>query len=266
MSNIRISGLYTYPVKSCRGVSLPSARLTSYGFEHDRQWLVVDHKGRFLTQRRFPRMALISAIPDHAHRLTLNAPAMEPLNVDYNKGEVSRIRVWGFEGPAWDLGEAAAGWLSRYLEFDCRLVTAADDFNRPAGENDHPDSRILFADGYPFLLISEASLDLLNSRLATPVAMNRFRPNIVVAGCEPHAEDHWHTLRIGGIVFQAAERCARCTVPQVNQETGETGAEPGRTLAMYRQDDDGDVYFGQNLIHKTVAGALRLDDPVVILD
>ena len=263
---LHISALYHYPVKSCRGIALDSARLTPYGLERDRHWMVVDVKGRFLTQRRFPQMALIEAVPS-GDELTLRAPGMPPLAVAAAVENPLGIRIWGFEGEARDAGDVAAHWLSKFLRFDCRLAAGSPALKRSVDPDyDRFGSEVLFADGFPFLLISEASLASLNARLATSVPMNRFRPNIVVSGCEPHAEDDWRILRVGeGLVFHVVKPCSRCTVPTVDQATGERGAEPTVTLSGYRKADDSKIYFGQNLIHETKTGVLRVGDVVTVL-
>lgn len=261
----RITALYHYPLKSCRGVLLDRARVTAYGLEQDRRWMVVDAKGRFLSQRRFPRMALIKAEP-LGDSLVLNAPGMAELRVLEAPGDSLEVRIWGHTGVARDAGDAAAAWLSGYLGHPCRLVAPGSQFRRTVDPNyDRLGSELLFSDGFPFLLISEASLDNLNARLPTPIPMNRFRPNIVVGGCEPHAEDSWHILRIGDLIFHVVKPCSRCTIPTVDQNTGERGKEPTRTLATYRRAADDQIYFGQNLIHETKAGVLNVGDPVTVL-
>jgi uncharacterized protein YcbX len=175
----------------------------------------------------------------------------------------SRVVVWEDECPAVDEGMDAAQWFSEHLGHPARLVRLADDDARPlASSSAQPGDRVSFADGFPFLLISRASLDELNRRLSLPVAMERFRPNIVVAGCEPHDEDGWHRLSIGEVVFRVAKPCARCVVVTVDQATGERGREPLRTLSTYRTVD-GQVHFGQNLIHEG-RGVVRVGDPVLI--
>ena len=262
--NLAVSGLYQYPIKSCRGITLSEAALTPYGLEHDRHWMVVDHKGRFLSQRRFPRMALIRAAPGEGG-LTVEAPDMPILGVPDGGGRELPIRVWGFEGLALDAGPEAALWFSEFLGVECRLAVATPALGRRVPET-HGEAGVMFADGFPFLLIGQASLDHLNAQLDEPVSMDRFRPNIVVSGSVPHAEDTWRRIRIGEVVFRVAKPCSRCTVPLVDQSTGERGEEPTPTLARYRTDEDGEIYFGQNLVHESSEGVLRLGDPLTILE
>ncbi len=261
---LRITGLYHYPVKSCAGLALDSARITPYGLERDRHWMVVDGQGGFLTQRRFPAMALIRVGLVTAG-LELQAPGMEPLVVAaQNAQRPLDVQVWQDRVQGLDCGDAAAQWLSHYLGLPCRLAALGPELHRPVDPDyDRFDSQVAFSDGYPFLLISEASLADLNSRLETPVPMGRFRPNIVVAGCEPYAEDGWRVLRIGELRLHVVKPCSRCIIPTIDQQTGERGREPMGALLGYRRIG-GKVCFGQNLVHETKVGALRLGDRVVV--
>lgn len=258
---MHVSGLYHYPLKSGRGITAERLRLTPLGVEHDRQWMVVDAKGRFLTQRRFPRMALIVAEP-RDDGLTLSAPGM-PMLTAQTMEQILPVRVWGFEGSARDAGDVAAAWLTEYLGITCRLVGIGPEFRRPveSGRGRY----IAFADGYPLLLISQAALDALNERLPVPIDMRRFRPNIVVDGCPAHAEDGWRRIRIGELSFRVAKPCARCTIPEVDPDVGRVVDGPTAVLATYRRFSDGEIYFGQNLIHEA-EGELRLGDSVEVLE
>jgi uncharacterized protein YcbX len=173
------------------------------------------------------------------------------------------VRVWGDECRGAPVGEEADRWFGEFLEFPCRLVHKPDDDIRlvdsPCAEGG---DQVGFADGFSFLLISEASLDDLNGKLEEPVSMNRFRPNLVVRGCEPYAEDGWSRVRIGALPFRVAEPCSRCAITMVDQETGARGKEPLRTLATYRRSGEG-VLFGRNLIHGS-PGIVRIGDPVEV--
>ncbi len=260
-----VTGLYVYPVKSCRGIALEQATLDARGIVHDREWLVVDDASRFLTQREVPRLALIRpTLADDA--LHLEAPGLPPLRLPYGGGGAVRaVTIWRDTCPALDQGDAAAAWLSDFLGHRCRLVRFADDHVRhvnPAYARSERD-QVAFADGYPLLLISEASLQDLNRRLPEPLPMNRFRPNIVVRGCAPYAEDEWDTLRIGEVLAYGVKPCPRCAIPMTDQETARRGKEPLRTLATYRDSDLG-ILFGQNVIH-AAPGVLRVGDAVEVL-
>jgi hypothetical protein len=259
---IRVEKLFVYPVKSCGQVEVEVAEVSATGFELDRRWMVVGEGGRFLSQRHHPKLALVRVrILDSG--LSLEAPGMSVLDValESRSQPTSRVVVWDDDCRAVDEGGDAARWFSEHLDHPARLVRLAGDDSRPlSASSAQPGDRVSFADGYPFLLVSKASLDELNRRLSLPVTMGRFRPNIVVAGCEPHAEDDWGRVRIGEVDFRVAKPCARCVVVTVDQSTGERGHEPLRTLSTYRTVN-GQVLFGQNLIHEG-RGVVRVGDEV----
>lgn len=267
-TSITVSGLYVYPIKSCGGTVLDQADVGPRGIEHDREFMVVDAAtGLFLTQRELPRMALIR--PEIAGAvLHLRAPGMPDLAIQtVPAGEERDVIVWRDRCRAVDQGAEVAGWLSEFLRTPCRLVRMAEDYVRhvdPAYAVD-PADQVGFADGYPFLLISEESLDDLNSRLPEPLPMNRFRPNIVVAGGgAPYMEDRWRRLAIGTLTMHIVKACARCTITTTDQDTGARAREPLATLAGYRRVERG-VLFGQNVIHRG-SGTIRCGDPVSVLD
>ena len=259
-----LSGVYVYPIKSCGGISLRSADLGATGLLQDRRWMLVDEGGGFMSQRRHPKLALVSPrlAPD---RLVVSAPGMPDLEVPLEEetGERLDVEVWGDAQRGVPAGVEADRWFGRLLGFSCRLVRKPDDDVRPVDSAYARDGdQTSFADGFPLLLISEASLEDLNGRLESPVLMNRFRPNLVVRGCGPYAEDGWDEIRAGGAVFRVAEPCPRCAITTVDQESGERGKEPLRTLATYRKAD-GEVWFGRNLIH-TSLGTVRVGAPVEV--
>lgn len=186
------------------------------------------------------------------------------VNLEPEPGPSIRATVWKDECAVFDEGRDAAAWFSDYLGVAVRLVRLADENARPLGTTSaQPGDRVSFADAYPFLLISEASLDGLNRRLSLPLPMDRFRPNIVITGCDAHAEDRWRHVRIGEIDFRVAKPCARCVITTTDQQTGEVGGEPLRTLATYRLED-GKILFGQNLVH-VGRGTVGVGDSVVVL-
>lgn len=263
---MKVSTLYYYPLKSCRGTALSSGVVDRRGFKDDRMMMFVDASGTFLSQREQPRLALVTPRLD-GDTLTLQAPGMPPLAVARNKvGQRIRVSVWSYHGYAFDVGKDAATWISDYLAIPCKLVSIADDFTRLVNPkySPRPGAQVNFADAYPFLLISEGSLEDLNDRLAEPVEMNRFRPNIVVSGCAPYAEDTWKRLRIGEVVFDVVKPCARCAITTTDQYTAVRGTEPLKTLATYR-NVRGKVMFGQNLVHAN-EGVISIGDPVEILE
>lgn len=267
MALIQLSGLTTYPIKSAAGVTLSQSPVTTRGLSYDRRWMVCDRNGQFLTQRKFPKLALIQVAVAETLRLSIagareSAQAALELPVVPPGANPVAVDVWGDDCIAWSMGDEAAQWLSDFLGLEAQLVYMPDSTHRPTdhGRFDTPNS---FSDAYPFLLISDASLAELNGRLQQPVPMNRFRPNLVVTGCDPFAEDTWKQIKIGGIVFDVAKACSRCSVPGVEQSTGEPGKEPLKTLATYRRWDHA-IWFGQNLIAHG-EGTLAVGDEVQIL-
>ena len=261
-----LSGLYVYPIKSCGGVSLDAWDADGRGLRLDRRWMLVDEDGCFLSQREVPRMALVRIRIGSDH-LAVNAPNMPTLEVPFNTATDALIpaRIWNDVVMAAPAGEDADRWFSEFLGVRCALVRLPDSSVRAVDqEYGRPEDRVHLADGFPFLLISEASLADLNARLARPLPMNRFRPNLVVRGCEPFAEDGWKTVRIGALTLRVVKPCARCVITTVDQTNATTAREPLRTLATFRKDGD-KVLFGQNLIHDENSGTLRVGDPVVVV-
>ena len=260
--NITLIGLYVYPIKSCAGISLQSADLSATGLRHDRRWMLVDETGEFMSQRAHPRMALIS-VRIAPESMIVSAPSMEELEIPLRNETGSQIdvRVWGDMNRGELVAEEANRWFTEFLRFPCRLVHKPDDDPRLVDSSfARSGDQVSFADGFAFLLISEASLEDLNRRLEDPLPMNRFRPNFVVRGCGPYAEDGWSRLRIGVVPFRVAEPCPRCAITTVDQRTGARGKEPLRTLATYRKSQRGTV-FGRNLIHDAL-GTVRVGDTV----
>jgi uncharacterized protein len=262
-----ISALHVYPIKSCRGLDLKAVRFDLRGPLYDRRFMVVDEAGMFLTQREVPRLALIEPRLGPT-ALQISAPGMPVLKVPMTQrdAKVREIVVWKHTGPAEDTGESAADWFSSFLERACRLVRFPEDALRPVSKNHTDlDAQVAFSDGYPALLLSEASLAELNGRLKSALPMNRFRPNIVVKGCDAFAEDGWKRIRVGDLVLDVVKPCSRCAITTVDQITGKvTGPEPLATLATYRKQENG-VMFGQNVVHHG-PGSLRIGDPIEIID
>jgi uncharacterized protein YcbX len=258
---VRVTALYVYPVKGCRGIRVDRAAVVARGFAGDRRWMIVDADGMFVTQRTHPQLALVRTALG-GDGITLDAPGLATLRlpVAYEQGRRRDVQVWSHVGAA-RVHEDGSDWVSRYLGAPHALVYMPDSHLRPVNpERARPGDVVSFADAYPFLLISEASLSDLNARLAAPIAMTRFRPNVVVAGCPPFAEDGWARVRIGAVGFRGVKRCDRCAVTTIDPETGAGGVEPLRTLASYRREQ-GKVWFGMNLIHDA-EGTLAVGDPV----
>ena len=263
---ITVSNLIYYPIKACRGVEVASACVERMGVEHDRRMMVVTPEGEFLTQREYPRLALVSPELSGA-ALELSAPNYDCIRLGLQtEGTPWLVNIWKSKGVhAIDQGEEAASWFSDWLGTSVRLVHIADGYRRRVNEpytvND--DDHTGFADGYPILLTSEEGLQDLNSRLEAPVPMNRFRPNLVVKGCEPFAEDTWNRIKVGDVEFAVAKPCARCVVTTIDKETLEQGKEPLKTLGQYRRRKLGAI-FGQNVIPLN-EGRIRLGMNVEVL-
>lgn len=265
MVDLRLTALYRYPVKSLRGAGFDGLDVESRGLRLDRHWMVVDADGRFLTQRQQARMALVSTEVGDDGVLRLSADGMPTIDVPATGAERRDAVVWGDVVGAAPVSRDADAWLSEFLGLSCQLVAFPDDSRRQVDTAyAAPGDQVGFADGFPFLLISQASLDDLNARLPNPVPMIRFRPNLVVSGCEPYAEDAWRRIRIGGITFRVAKPCSRCIIPTIDPGTAERGAEPLRTLMAYRRRDN-KVYFGQNLVHDST-GRLEVGMAVEVLE
>lgn len=248
----QITAINVYPVKSCRGIALDRARITATGFEHDREWLVVRPEGRFVTQREEPRLALIETALK-AEALELRTPHGSELTVELAmQGREVEVTCWRDRCAAFDAGEEAASFLTQYLGTPARLVRFDARRKRPSNMEWTQGTQALnqFSDGFAWLLLSEASLADLNARLAQPLPMNRFRPNIVVSGLPPYAEDHVHEFAAGSIRLRGVKPCIRCVITTTDQSTGARGSpEPLRTLRGYRFNRDlKGVAFGQNLI------------------
>ncbi|HET8834564.1 MAG TPA: MOSC N-terminal beta barrel domain-containing protein [Gemmatimonadales bacterium] len=260
----RLTGLHVYPVKSAAGLAPTAWDVGPLGFRYDRRWMVVDAGGRMLTQRSHPRLTQVRPAIG-ADCLRIEAAGMPALELPLEPGPAVTIPVtiWDDACAGTWTGERSARWFSDVLETDCSLVHLAER-NARTVDPDYapPGHRVGFADGFPFLMISEASLADLNRRLDTPLPMNRFRPNLVIAGVEPFGEDRLAAFAIGAMTFSAVKPCDRCVVTTTDQVTGERGVEPLRTLATFRRSN-GKVLFGQNVIH-TGTGRLTVGDPLLV--
>jgi len=272
MRHLTLTQLNIYPIKSCGGIALPRALITRWGLEYDRSWMVVDAQGTFVTQRRHPRLALVQpTITGDA--LEIRAPDMPLLRVPLAAGDYAVtagpcVTVWDDQLPALDAGEAAAGWFSRHLDLPVRLVRFDPQIQRIC---DPEWTRALhavtqFSDGFPILLISEASLAGLNSRLLqrgrAPVPMQRFRPNVVIAGLDAHEEDRIHRLEFADpqVTLELVKPCKRCVTTTVDPRSGARDAqwpsEPLETLLGYRLDPQlKGATFGQNALIVVGEGA-----------
>ncbi len=263
MTRRRVSHLYVYPVKSLRGASLTEAAVGPRGLLHDREWMVVDADRRFVTQREVHALARVStALTDVS--LTLSHPEHGAVTVGrerWSDGPRATVRVWNDDCLAVDQGDEVAGWLSSVISAPLRLARMDDSHRRPSKRVREGESvTVGFSDGYPLLFATRESLDDLNARLASPVEMLRFRPNVVVEGCaEPWEEDRWGAFTIGAVGFEAVKPCVRCVITTLDPTTGaSTGREPLATLARMPRGD-GAALFGMNVNHYG-RGVIRVGD------
>ena len=274
----KISALYCYPVKSCRGVALDEAVLDRRGIVHDREFMIVDAEDRFLTQRTTPALGRVGTALEEGG-VRLQAEGAGEIRVPWSQpGRVSRrVTVWRDAVVADDVGDEAAAWVSEVVGQACRLVAMSDGSCRDVPMERIPEAHraelaravpVAFCDAFPLLVVSEESLADLNRRVGGRpwLSMERFRPNLVVSGCDgPYAEDEWKTFRAGEVRLFSAGPCKRCPVPTIDPQTLERGHEPLRALADYRRWDGG-VVFGQNVIHAQPGARLRVGEEVEIGD
>jgi uncharacterized protein len=275
--SLRLTDIWRYPVKSCRGQPLREAQVEPWGLAGDRRWMVVDGDGRFVTGREHPRLVLVTPAPEGEGAIRLSAPGLPDLTVpvpEAGPADLIRVKVWSSELDATVAGQEASRWLSEVTDLDVRLVYLDDPTRRETNPAYSKDGDVVsFADGYPLLLTSEESLARVNEWIADgahaaegPLPMTRFRPNVVVAGDVAFAEDGWRLVRIGDVAFRVAKQCGRCVFTTVDALTAVKGKEPLATLASHRRWDGG-MWFGVNLIPDSPrdGGVIRVGDPVIVL-
>lgn len=237
------------------------------GLRFDRRWMLVDRENRFITQRQFPQMARI-LVEVTAEALVAKYGGSAITIPFCPSSRKAFVRIWNCHVEALEYGDDVNLWFSEAIGAKCRLVVMQKDVSRWVDSRyalRRGEDEVSFADGYPYLLANEASLADLNSRLKTPVPMNRFRPNLVVSGAEPFAEDTWKIIRIGETFFHLVKPCARCVITTVEQTLGKfSGKEPLKALAAYR-NEGGKVMFGQNLIAENPGGVIRIGDVIEIV-
>jgi uncharacterized protein len=272
--SLRLTDLWRYPVKSCRGEPLAEAAVEPWGLAGDRRWMIVDADGTVVTAREYPALVLVTPRLEGG-KLTLASPGLPDLTVPVPSGDdLVRVQVWSSELLASPADEAASPWLSGIVGKPVRLVYLDDPTRRPTNPDySQPGDRVSFADGYPLLLTTDESLQAVNDWIAAgpgaaegPLPMRRFRPSVVVAGAPAWAEDDWRRVRIGPVTFRVAKGCDRCVLTTVDPDTAVKGHEPLFTLAKHRRWNQ-KIWFGVNLIpDATAPGAvLRPGDTVEIL-
>jgi uncharacterized protein YcbX len=266
---IRLTGIYIYPVKSLRGVGLEEAALENGRLVGDREWMLVDLRGYFMHMRDYPQMARVEAtITDRG--LAVRTHAMQPLEIerprfrDVTPADVEYVRLWRRSAPVVHVSHEADAWFTAALRVPCRLVAFVPE--APALTVPSYEVHSTLQDATPFHLTSEDSLADLNARMERPIPMNRFRPNIVVSGAEPYAEDRWRTIAVGDTTLRWIKVCTRCVATTTDQVTGERrGTDPLRTLATYRRHG-AEVAFGHYLVADRWVDRMRVGDPVTVLD
>lgn len=265
---ITVAELWIYPVKSCGGIALQHVEVTPQGFKGDRQWMIVDAQGKFLTQRDYPQLARVQPQLTSTE-LTLTFDNFTPLKLPVQQsGKWRSVTIWRDQTRAIDQGREASQWFSEVLQMPCYLVRQSSEYHRPINPKYAlwDNQSVSFADGYPILLTNTASLELLNQKLAEPVPMNRFRANLVIAAEIPFVEDDWQQITINNTVFVTAKPCERCLITTTDQRTGRRhpDQEPLRTLRTFRYQPERGILFGINLMptrtgHILVGDRLTLD-------
>lgn len=250
---LRISQLWRFPVKSLAGARHPAVSLSRRGLAGDREWMVVDTRGRFVTQRQLPAMARIQAgyADNNLWLRHLDQPQAEFWLPRYPEGTTIEVMVWRDQCHAVDAGDAVADWLSGLLGKRLRLCFLPAAFRRQVDTDfAKVGDEVGFADGFPLLICNQASIDYLSRAGGRALAPERFRPNIVVSGAEPFAENCWRRLRVGEIVLDLVKPCTRCVIPSIDPETAEQQPDVLALLRAHCRGDDGRIYFGQNAIHR----------------
>ncbi|MFC4873632.1 MOSC domain-containing protein [Negadavirga shengliensis] len=263
---MKITHIYIYPIKSLGGISLSACKAEAAGFEYDRRWMLVDGSGRFLSQRSHHGMALLQSelTGDTLKVFHKQCQTLEfEFGLSQTSGKKLMVRIWDDTLEADLVSPDADGWFSEVLGFNARLVAfPKSGTTRKIGKKYRvDDGQVSFADSMPYLLIGQASLDDLNTRLEKKIGMDRFRPNLVFSSDMPFIEDDWSGLKIGEVTFRVSKPCARCVMTTIDQKTGKKGKEPLRSLSTYRKTHD-KILFGQNLIAMD-AGTVSVGDQLV---
>lgn len=257
-----LSGIYIYPIKSMGGIRLEASACEVRGLQYDRRWMLIDPTGKFVSQREHAQLSLIklSLSPD-GFKLSYNDEHRH-IPRTLSGANHSEVRVWGDTCKAIIHDSEVNEWLSKTLDMDVRLVYQVDEDKRLVDPSFAKNSEVnSLSDGYPYLILGQSSLDLLNDKLNEPILINRFRPNLVFRGGEPHEEDQWADFNIGSAKFYGAKPCSRCQVPTINQESGKMGKEPTKTLARYRNFDH-KIKFGMNVLCSQ-KGTIAVGDTIV---
>lgn len=258
-----LSEINIYPIKSLAGINLQSSEVEERGLKYDRRWVLVNESNSFFTQREFPEMALIKVAAEDTglkihHKTKIVEPLFIPFEFEHTKKD--KVIIWNDTVPGEFYNDQIDGWFSDILNTKCRLVKMPESTKRVVDEKYAKNKIVSFADGYPFLIIGQASLDDLNSKMEIQLPMNRFRPNFVFTGGKSYEEDTWKKFRIGEVIFEAVKPCARCVITTTDQETAERAHEPLLTLSKYRKIEN-KVMFGMNLVCEST-GKVKMGDKI----
>lgn len=267
MSDYKLTQINIYPVKSLPGISLNESFAEERGFKYDRRWMLVDYENMFITQRLFPQMVFIDVSIKKGHLIfTHRIKNIEPLIIslsEFPKKKVN-VEVWDDSCQAIEYPNKVNGWFSEAIGSICKLVYMPNSSERKTSTKYFKESKnFSFADGYPYLMIGEESLNYLNSKIDKPVSMNQFRPNIVFSGGSEHIEDEWKNIKIGDIKFSVIKPCARCVITTIDPNSGNKNKEPLTTLSTYRNFNN-KVMFGQNVIGHS-EGIIKVGDKIKLM-
>lgn len=266
MQNLYLRNIYIYPVKSLGGIALTQTEVEQTGLQHDRRWMLVDQQGNFLSQRTFAQMAMLQvSLAKDGLVITHKKESLQPLNIpfDITAGEELTVQIWDDVCKAMEVNKMANDWFSAALQLKAKLVYMPTTTHRLVDINYAGNNEVVsFADAYPIMMIGQSSLDDLNNRLTQPVLMNRFRPNLVFNGGTAFCEDAFASFNIGEVAFRAVKPCSRCVLTTINQESGEKGNEPLKTLSTFRKVNN-KILFGQNLLHLN-AGTIKVGDELTV--
>ena len=268
---LKVSQLFIYPIKSLRGISLSSSMVTDRGLQYDRRWMLVDERNNFLTLREYPKMTLLKV---ELHKGGLNVESLEHsgsnfrIPFDAEEDQLETVTIWNAEVEAKRVSKEADNWFSEMIGGHCKLVFMPESSLRPVDTTSGyaPKEKFTsFADAYPFMMMSEASMNDLNRRMEVPQTINRFRPNLVISGGDPYQEDTMEDFTIGEIHFTGLENCARCPIPTIDPDTGVFNAdkEPIRTLSKYRMHNK-NIEFGRNVVHRGT-GMIAVGDAIHLI-
>jgi uncharacterized protein len=266
---MKVAQLYIYPIKSLGGIALNTVNVTDRGFEYDRRWMLVDENNRFVSQREVAEMGLLQVeLQRDSLRVFHKKNISNYITIPFqpSRNETMIVDIWDVKCVAQLVSAEADNWFSQVLNFPLKLVYMPDSTRvkideRYANSNDDITS---FSDGYPILMISEASLQDLNNKMEEPLPANRFRPNLVLTGDDAFIEDTMKVFTINGCTFFGVKPSARCVITTINQQTGEKGKEPLKALSGYRRKDT-KVYFGENVIAGGT-GIIKVGDNVTVVE